>query len=269
MKPLPIKKIVFKSFSHPIKDFDNFINIIIVPYIIILPFHLYVIYYDDFILRLFETEGFYQYWRGSLRSQIIQYLLIFPISSCLLANWHRYVFFEGKKPWTYKALDFSNYTFKFIWKSILVVLVFMVPAVIVGFVIGYAIGSLGLANSISGFIPVFIFLYLALVAIYFVRVSIILPATAVEQDNTFKKAFQITKNNFWRMFLIYAAWILIVILLLIIFFVFEVYFPSEGHLTRLMLQGVIGSIFMIYSYTYLASCASLIYKHLIQNKLSL
>ena len=93
MKPLPIKKIIFKSFSHPIKDFDNFINIIIVPYIIILPFHLYVIYYDDFVLRMFETEDLYQYWRGSLRSQIIQYLLIFPISSCLLANWHRYVFF--------------------------------------------------------------------------------------------------------------------------------------------------------------------------------
>ena len=108
-----------------------------------------------------------------------------------------------------------------------------------------------------------------LLAIYFVRVSIILPATAVEQGNTFKKAFQITKNNFWRMFLIYAAWILIFILVFIIFFVFEIYFPTEGHLTRLMLQGVIGSIFMIYSYTYLASCASLIYKHLIQNKLTL
>ena len=178
-------------------------------------------------------------------------------------------FFEGKKPWTYKPLDFSNYTFKFIWKSILVVLVFFVPALLVGFAVGYAIGFLGLANSISGFIPAITLLYLVLLAIYFVRVSIILPATAVEQDNTFKKAFQITKNNFWRMFLIYAAWILVVILFLIIFFVFEIYFPSEDHLTRLMLQGVIGSIFMIYSYTYLASCASLIYKHLIQIKLSL
>jgi hypothetical protein len=265
MEPLPIKKIIFKSFSLPIKEFDNFINIIIVPYVIILPLHLYVIYYDDFILRLFETEGFYQYWRGSLRSQIIQYLFIFPISSCLLANWHRYVFFEGKKPWTYKPLDFSNYTFKFIWKSILVVLVFMLPAVIAGFVFGYVSGSLGLAYKIPGFIPVFILLYLALIIIYFVRVSVILPATAVEQDNTFKKAFQITKNNFWRMFLIYAAWASIVILYLIIFFVFEIYFPTEGHLTRLMLQGVLGSIFMIYSYTYLASCASLIYKHFVQN----
>ena len=133
----------------------------------------------------------------------------------------------AKVPFRYAAFlfaasIFSNYTFKFIWKSILVVLVFVVPATIVGFVVGYAIGSLGLANSISGFIPVFILLYLALVAIYFVRVSIILPATAVEQDNTFKKAFQITKNNFWRMFLIYAAWILISILYLIIFFVFEI-----------------------------------------------
>ena len=265
MKPLPIKKIIFKSFSLPIKEFDNFINIVIVPYVIILPFHLYVIYYDDFVLRLLETEGFYKYWMGSLRTQIINYLLIFPIFSCLLANWHRYVFFEGKKPWTYKPLDFSNYTFKFIWKSILVTLVFVVPMLIAGFAVGYAIGYLGLADSISGFIPALILLYFVLLVIYFVRVSIILPATAVEQDNTFKKTFQLTKNNFWRMFLIYAAWILILILYLIIFFVFEIYFPSEGHLTRLMLQGVIGSIFMIYSYAYLASCASLIYKHLIQN----
>ena len=265
MKPLPIIKIIFKSLSLPIKKFEDFINIIIVPYVIILPLHLYVIYYDDFILRLFETEGFYQYWRGSLRSQIIQYLLIFPISSCLLASWHRYVFFEGKKPWTYKSLDFSNYTLKFIWKSILIVLVFIVPATIAGFVLGYTIGSLGLAYKISGFIPIFILLYVALVAIYFVRVSVILPATAVEQDNTFKRAFQITKNNFWRMLLIYSGWLLIIIIYLIIIFVFEWYLPSEGHFTRLMLQGAIGSIFMIYSYTYLASCASLIYKHLVKN----
>ena len=53
MKPLPIKKTIFKSLSLPIKEFDNFINIIIVPYVIILPLHLYVTYYDDFILRLF------------------------------------------------------------------------------------------------------------------------------------------------------------------------------------------------------------------------
>ena len=79
MKPLPIKKIIFKSFSLPIKEFDNFINIVIVPYVIILPFHLYVIYYDDFVLRMLETEGFYKYWMGSLRTQIINYLLIFPI----------------------------------------------------------------------------------------------------------------------------------------------------------------------------------------------
>ena len=263
MKPLPIKKIIFKSFSLPIKEFDNFINIIMVPYLIILPLHLYVIYYDDLVLRLFETEGFYKYWRGSMRSQAIQYLLIFPVSSCLLTSWHRYVFFEGKKPWIYKPLDFSNYTLKFIWKSILVVLVFLVPAVIAGFVIGYVIGSLGLAYKISGFIPIFILLYIALIAIYFVRVSVILPATAVEQDNTFKKAFQITKNNFWRMLLIYSGWLLIIIIYLIIMFVFEWYLPSEGHFTRLMLQGTIGSIFMIYSYTYFASCASLIYKHLI------
>ena len=57
MKPLPIKKIIIKAFSLPIKDFNNFINIIIVPYVIILPFYLYTIYYDDFVLNLFDTEG--------------------------------------------------------------------------------------------------------------------------------------------------------------------------------------------------------------------
>ena len=54
MKSLPIKKIIFKSFSLPIKEFDNFINIIIVPYIIILPFQLYIIYYDDFYSKQFH-----------------------------------------------------------------------------------------------------------------------------------------------------------------------------------------------------------------------
>jgi len=134
---------------------------------------------------------------------------------------------------------------------------------IAGFAVGYAIGYLGLADSISGFIPALILLYFVLLVIYFVRVSIILPATAVEQDNTFKKTFQLTKNNFWRMFLIYIACVLIFLFFFIILFVFEIYFPSEGHLIRLMLQGVMGSIFIIYLYTYLASCASLIYKHLI------
>ena len=126
MKPLPIKKIIIKSFCLPAKNFNNFINIIAVPYVIILPFYLYTVYYDDFVLSMFEVEGFFAYMKGSLRSNIVHYLFIFPITSCLLANWHRYVFFDGNKPWTYRPLDFSKYTLKFIWKIILVFLVFVI-----------------------------------------------------------------------------------------------------------------------------------------------
>jgi len=259
MKPLPIKKIIIKAFSLPIKDFNNFINIIIVPYVIILPFYLYTVYYDDFVLNLFETEGFLAYGMGSLRSNIVHYVLILPFTSCLFASWHRYVFFDGDKPWTYRPLDFSKYTLKFYWKVIIVSLVVIVPAIITGFAVGY----FGLVNN-PFVITTLVVLYIVLLLIYFVRVSVIFPATAVEKNNTFKKIFQLTKNNFWRMFLIYISSFFILLFYFIIAGVFEFFLPTEGNLIRLMLMGVIDTIFMFFLYIYLASCASLIYKHLIK-----
>jgi|TARA_B100001964_G_scaffold101886_2_gene113960 hypothetical protein len=260
MKPLPVKKIISKSFSIFVKDFNNFINIVIVPFVIILPFYLYTIYYDDLILNLFEKEGFVSYLRGSPRTKIINFLLIFPITSCFMASWHRYVFFNGKKPWTYIPLDLSGYSIKFIWKAILVGLIFIVPTYAFFFLIGY----FGLFTNVP-IIILAVVIYIIVGIIYFVRISIIFPATAMEKENTIKKIFQLTKNNFWRMFLIYISAILFFLLFAIILFIYEIYLPTEGNLMRTMMIGIVEVIYVFFMYAYLASCASQIYKHLIDD----
>ena len=129
MKKLPVKKIIQISFNKIKNDFKLFLNVATVPFIIILPFYLYSYYYDEFVLDLFNKKGMISYIRGSHVTKLVDYLIVFPLTSAFLANWHRYVLFNGKRPWKFIPLDFSKYTFQFIWAAIKVGLIFIIPAI--------------------------------------------------------------------------------------------------------------------------------------------
>ena len=258
MKKLPTKKIILKSFNKIKDDYKNLLDIATVPFIIILPFYLYSVYYDEFVLDLFNTKGFVAFIRGSGTSKLIDYFILFPLTSAFLANWHRYVIFNGKKPWKYISLDFSKYTLQFIWTAIKIGLIFTIPAVAIMFgIVWISINFIGLSFIYIGLIA-----YIVAAVFYFVRIALIFPATATEQNNSMKRIFKLTKNSFWQLLLINISFILIILFFTIFLFIMESLYSSEGRILTTMIYSTFTLFYIFLSYSYLATCLSESYKYL-------
>ena len=257
MKKIHPKKIISKSYNRMTGDFNNFGSIAAVPFIILAPIYLYTIYYDEYVMDIYNQKGLIAYAMGSGQTKLINWLIIFPLTSAFLVNWHRYILFSGKKPWKYFAIDFSKYTFQWIWTSIKVGLIFWVPTLAIMFLIGYfLIRYLSLGQSI----PLLIIIYLLSFVFYIVRVSLIFPATAAQHDNSFKRTFKMTKNNFWQLFLVLISFIPIALIWVILFLLIEFSVGTESSVTMVLLTNFITFAFIFIIYGYLASCLSECYK---------
>ena len=250
MKKIHPKEIISKSYNRMTGDFNNFGSIAAVPFIILAPIYLYTVYYDEFVMDIYNQKGFIAYVRGSGQTKLINWLIIFPLTSAFLVNWHRYILFSGKKPWKYFAIDFSKYTFQWIWTSIKVSFVFFVPAAVFWFLVF----KIGLNLFIFGAI------YILITIIYFVRVSLIFPATAAQHDNSFTRAFKVSKNNFWQLFLVLISFIPIALIWVILFLLIEFSVGTESSVTMYLLTNFITFAFLFIIYGYLASCLSECYK---------
>tara|TARA_B100000586_G_C20038637_1_gene396583 strand:- start:110 stop:883 length:774 start_codon:yes stop_codon:yes gene_type:complete len=252
MQKIHPKEIISKSYKRMINDFNNFFRIAFVPFIVMAPIFLFTIYYDEYVMDLYNQKGMLAYWRGSGLTKLINWLILFPLSSAFLANWHRYILFSGKKPWKYFAIDFSKYTFQWIWTSIKVGLLFLVPAIV--FVILFV--KVGINYYL--FVTIYILAFIA----YIVRVSLIFPATAAQHDNSFKRIFKMTKNNFWSLFLIFISVIPIIIIWFILFLLieFSLGIGTEISITTNLFEYFITFAFIFIIYGYLASCLSESYK---------
>ena len=130
MKKINPKKIISKSYKRMTNDFNNFVRIAFVVFTVMTPVYLFSAYYDEYVLDIFNQRGMVAYIRGSGLTKLLNWFVLFPLTSAFLVNWHRYILFSGKKPWKYFPIDFSKYTFQWIWTSIKVGLVFVVPAVV-------------------------------------------------------------------------------------------------------------------------------------------
>ena len=250
MKKINQKKIISKSYKHMTNDFNNFVRIGFVVFTVMTPVYLFSVYYDEYVLDIFNQRGMVAYIRGSGLTKLLNWFVLFPLTSAFLANWHRYILFSGKKPWKYFPIDFSKYTFQWIWTSIKVGLVFFVPAVV--FVV------LTLQIGINFLISAAI--YILLFIIYAVRVSLIFPATAAQHDTSFARAFKMSKNNFWSLLLIIVSIIPIIIAWLLLFLLIEFTVGSEGSIVTFLFSNLITFAFVFIIYGYLASCLSESYK---------
>ena len=190
------------------------------------------------------------YWRGSGLTKLINWFILFPLASAFLANWHRYILFSGKKPWKYFPIDFSKYTFQWIWTSIKVGFVFFVPAVIFSL----------LVFKIGINLYIFFILYFLMFIFYAVRVSLIFPATAAQHENSFARAFKMSKNNFWSLLLIYISIIPIIIAWILLFMLIEFTVGTESSIAIFLFSNFITFAFGFIIYGYLASCLSESYK---------
>ena len=258
MKQLPVKKIIQISFNKIKNNFKLFINVATVPFILILPFYLYSYYYDEFVLDLFNEEGMISFIRGSTITKLFNYLILFPLTSAFLANWHRYVLFNGKRPWKFIPLDFSKYTFQFIWTAIKVGLIFIIPAfAFMGLIFWLSFNFFGMGLFYFGIV-----FYIVVAIVYFVRISLIFPATAAEEKNSMKRIFKLTKNSFWQLFLVYISFIGLLFLFLIAFFILETIYPSTGSIITTLIYAGFTLFYTFIAYGYLATCISESYKYL-------
>ena len=258
MKKLPVKKIIQISLNKIKNDFNLFLNVSTVPFIIILPFYLYSYYYDEFVLDLFNKKGMISFIRGSHVTKLVDYLIVFPLTSAFLANWHRYVLFNGKRPWKFIPLDFSKYTFQFIWAAIKVGLIFIIPAIaFMALVVWLSFNLFGI-----GFLYVGIVFYIVVAVVYFVRIALIFPATAAEENNSMKRIFKLTKNSFWQLLLINISFIGLVLCFLIVHFVLEMIYPSTGSIITTLIYAGFTLFYIFIAYGYLATCLSESYKYL-------
>ena len=249
MSKLPVKKIISKSISRMIYDFDNFVRISLFPFIIVGPLFVFTSYYDEFVLDIYNQKGFMDSMWGSKLTMFIDYLIILPLTSAMLANWHRYILFDGKRPWKYFHIDFSNYVFQFILAFIKVFLV----GFIFGSIVGFIFALLGVSNFIM-----YTFIIIAMF-IFTIRISMIFPASAAQHDNSFSTVFKLTKEHFWSLFLIYLTFIPIVFIILIIIFVEELLIGSNS-IPKALLQNLLFMFMSFITYGYFASCLSESYK---------
>ena len=249
MSKLPVKKIISKSISRMIYDFDNFVRISLFPFIIVGPLFVFTSYYDEFVLDIYNQKGFMDSMWGSKLTTFAELLIALPLTSAMLANWHRYILFDGKRPWKYFHIDFSNYVFQFILALIKISLV----GFIFGFIVGFIFGLLG----VSAF-TMFTFIIIVML-IFSTRISMIFPASAAQHDNSFSTIFELTKEHFWSLLLIYLTFIPIAFIMFIIIFVEELLIGSNS-IPKVLLQNFL-TIFMIFIiYGYFASCFSECYK---------
>ena len=250
MKKINPKEIISKSYKRMTNDFNNFVRIAFVVFIVMTPIYLFAAYYDEYVLDIFNQRGIVAYIRGSGLTKLLNWFVLFPLTSAFLANWHRYILFSRKKPWKYFPIDFSKYTFQWIWTSIKVGFVFFVPAVVF-FLLVFQTGI----N-----IPISMVIYILIFIIYVVRVSLIFPATAAQHDNSFTRAFKMSKNNFWSLLLVYISVTPIVIVWFLLLMLMELTVSSESSIAMNLFGHFMTFAFIFIIYGYLASCLSESYK---------
>ena len=209
------------------------------------------IFSPEFVESLAVTRYLHVFLSNRLyMSKLFDWFVLFPLTSAFLANWHRYILFSGKKPWKYFPIDFSKYTFQWIWTSIKVTFVFFVLAAVFFLLVFQT--EINFLISMAIYILIFI--------IYVVRVSLIFPATAAQHDNSFTRAFKMSKNNFWSLLLVYVSVIPIVLVWFLLLMLMEFTVSSESSIAINLFYHFITFAFIFIIYGYLASCLSESYK---------
>ena len=89
-------------------DFNNFVRIAFVVFTVMTPVYLFSAYYDEYVLDIFNQRGMVAYIRGSGLTKLLNWFVLFPLTSAFLANWHRYILFSGKNRGSTFLLIFQN-----------------------------------------------------------------------------------------------------------------------------------------------------------------
>jgi hypothetical protein len=188
--------LIFFSFRKVISDYKIFFKIALVPFIL-----AFVSYFCADYIRLFVSSTFDKspniIFKNFALHLILYNIFLTPLFAAFASNWHRYIIFEGKKPWVFKQIDFSNYTFKFILAGFLLFILLAVPySLIIIFSFAFA------AKFSSAFqIIVFQWIFMLIFIFFTIKLTLIFPAAAAGHNFSIKRAYSLSKNFFWRIFI--------------------------------------------------------------------
>jgi hypothetical protein len=134
-------------------------------------------------------------------------LFLWPI---IAVAWHRFILIGDAAPGKFH-LQFGRREGRFLLVSFFLLLLFMPGFVIAMATTEFSDPAAGPTGSLIGFVG----LLLLMVGIYyFVRLSLLLPAVAVDEPINARLVLERTRNNFWRL----VALILLTSLPIVIFF---------------------------------------------------
>lgn len=184
------------SFKKVISDFKIFFKIALVPFLLTFISYLFVDYIALTISNTFD-KGPNIFFKNLVLYIILYNIFLTPLFAAFASNWHRYIIFEGKKPWVFKQIDFSIYTFKFILAGFLLFIFIAVPyslIIIFSFAFTAKFSSVLQLVSIQWiFMLIFIF--------FTIKLTLILPASAAGHSFSIKRIYSLSKNFFWRIFI--------------------------------------------------------------------
>jgi len=149
-------------------------------------------------------------------------LFMMPMFFAFLTNWHRFIIFDGKKPWEFKIIEFSNNTLKFAIAAILILLLISAPyavTIFLSFYIGLKF-KFGFWMIASQWGLMFLFLYL------YTKLALIFPAAAAGHSISLKRVFALSKGYFWKIlggFLTFIITSIIIKKIITISFPYSVY----------------------------------------------
>lgn len=234
------------------KTFDNFkifFDVAFIPFFLVLILIAITNYNDEFVLKLFENKGLLASIRGSASTRLVDLFLVTPLVAIFLVNWHRYVIFNGKKPWRLIKFDLSRYTFVFIWAGIKIAIVTLIP-----FFLLLYLNIFLFAKYIKVMLFFVGFIYALLIFVY-CRLIIILPAAAAENDISLKRIFTLSKGNFWKIFLLF---LLLFLTVLVISFALAFILPETNLITWFLFQ-LSNTILLFVFGALFAGCISKLY----------
>ena len=171
--------VIFFSFRKVISDYKVFFKIALVPFSLTFVSHFCADYIGLFVSSTFDKTPNIIFKNFALYL-ILYNIFLTPLFAAFASNWHRYIIFEGKKPWVFKQIDFSNYTFKFILAGFLLFVLLAVPYSLI------IIFSFAFAAKFSSAFQIIAFQWIfMLIFIFF----------------TIKRTYSLSKNFFWRIFI--------------------------------------------------------------------
>ena len=186
--------LIFFSFQKVISDYKIFFKIAFVPFLLALISYIFIGYIGLFNSNTLNPNVNFKNFALYL---MLYNIFLTPLFAAFAANWHRYIIFDGKKPWVFKNIDFSNSTFRFIIAGFLIFIILFAPYSLIIF---FSIFFAKIFSSAAALI-IFQWTFLIIFIFFTAKLILIFPAAAAGHNFSIKRTYSLSKGFFWKIFI--------------------------------------------------------------------